>query len=288
MRVIFDCDNTMGLEACDFDDGLSLLYLLGSKNIDLLGITCSFGNSTQNAVYDNTCQLVNAWGLDTLKVVKGAISPDCRISEASHFLVEQAERYVGELHLLATGSLSNLLGAYHLDPLFFEKIASISLMGGITQDLLVGDKPMDELNFSVDPEAALTVLQKGKNVRIATAQSCLDSYFPEDEFWEYMDKSESPVAKVLPKLMKPWLDYGEKVWGLKGYINWDILAASQLVKPELFYHNTLLISPSLDSLHKGYLLAKGPKLEVSVPQIINQDEYRQHIYETILSAKLNL
>jgi inosine-uridine nucleoside N-ribohydrolase len=33
--VIFDCDNTMGLPNKDVDDGLTLMYLIGNKNIEL-------------------------------------------------------------------------------------------------------------------------------------------------------------------------------------------------------------------------------------------------------------
>jgi len=32
-KVIFDCDNTMGVRDCDVDDGLALVYLLGKENI---------------------------------------------------------------------------------------------------------------------------------------------------------------------------------------------------------------------------------------------------------------
>lgn len=32
-NIIFDCDNTMGINGCDVDDGLALLYLLGKEPI---------------------------------------------------------------------------------------------------------------------------------------------------------------------------------------------------------------------------------------------------------------
>ena len=52
--LILDCDNTMGVPGRDVDDGLALLYLLGSPQVELLAVTCSFGNSTQEVVYRNT------------------------------------------------------------------------------------------------------------------------------------------------------------------------------------------------------------------------------------------
>ena len=34
--VILDCDNTMGVPGCDVDDGLTLRYLLGCPEVELL------------------------------------------------------------------------------------------------------------------------------------------------------------------------------------------------------------------------------------------------------------
>ena len=38
-KIIYDCDNTFGLKNHDVDDGLTLFYLLGMPEIDLLGAT---------------------------------------------------------------------------------------------------------------------------------------------------------------------------------------------------------------------------------------------------------
>ena len=36
MKVIYDCDNTMGINYRDIDDGLTLLYLYKNPNVDIL------------------------------------------------------------------------------------------------------------------------------------------------------------------------------------------------------------------------------------------------------------
>ena len=42
-KVIFDCDNTMGIEGYPMDDALAFLYVLGNRDkVDLLGFTCTF------------------------------------------------------------------------------------------------------------------------------------------------------------------------------------------------------------------------------------------------------
>ena len=67
LRLIMDCDCTMGVPGCDVDDSLALLYVLDCPEAELLGVTCSFGNNTQDTVYRNTKRLLKEWG--------GRISP---------------------------------------------------------------------------------------------------------------------------------------------------------------------------------------------------------------------
>ena len=62
LRLIMDCDCTMGVPGCDVDDSLALLYVLDCPEAELLGVTCSFGNNTQDTVYRNTKRLLKDWG----------------------------------------------------------------------------------------------------------------------------------------------------------------------------------------------------------------------------------
>ena len=62
LRLIMDCDCTMGVPGCDVDDSLALLYVLDCPEAELLGVTCSFGNNTQDTVYRNTKRLLKEWG----------------------------------------------------------------------------------------------------------------------------------------------------------------------------------------------------------------------------------
>ena len=55
-KIIFDTDNTIGIEGRPMDDALALIYLLGFPfEAEILGITCNYGNGTVNEVY-NCCR----------------------------------------------------------------------------------------------------------------------------------------------------------------------------------------------------------------------------------------
>lgn len=285
--LIYDCDNTMGLPGRDVDDGLTLLYLLGCPEVALLGVTCAFGNDAQEAVYRNTRGLLQAWGREDIPVLRGAEGPGDRASPAAAFLAEEARRREGALAVLATGALSNLLGAEEADPGFFGRVGTFALMGGVTGPLVVGDRPMAELNFSCDPQAALAVLSRGRDVAVATAQSCLDAYCPMEECAARLAESASPAAAFLRQALPGWSRENLRQRKLHGFVNWDTVAAALLVHPELFAPGESVITPSAASLAHGELMGDGPALAVRLPRILDPVAYRRHMYDTILSASIH-
>ena len=285
--VILDCDNTMGLPGCDVDDGLALLYLLGSPGVRLLGVTCSYGNSTQEAVYHNTLRLLDQLGRRDIPVYRGSQGPGQLPSPAADFLSAAAREHSGELRLLVTGSTTNLLGALALDGGFLDRLHTISLMGGITEPLLVGGKPMAELNLSIDARASLEILRRAHHIRIATAQNCLSSFFPQSDLTALAENG-SPVGAYLAEALADWYAYNAEHWNLDGIVNWDVMAAAQLVCPELFDLNDTSITPTPESMAWGMLLGDGPAIPVQLPVIRDPEQYRRRVWETCLAARIHI
>mgnify|MGYP000839380351 CR=1 FL=1 len=85
-KIIHDCDCTFGINGCDVDDGLALLYLLGDPEAEVLGVTTTYGNNTLEKVYENTKKFVKKIGHDELRVYKGGATSGETESEAAHYL----------------------------------------------------------------------------------------------------------------------------------------------------------------------------------------------------------
>ena len=285
--LIFDCDNTMGVPSCDVDDGLTLLYLLGLRSVELLGITCSYGNNTQETVYRNTLRLLKDWGREDIPVFRGADGAADRSSPAADFLAAMARKYEGKLCIVATGAMTNLLGAEEADSGFFERVKAFSLMGGITEPLLVGGVPMKELNFSCDPKAAFAVLRQGEKVKIATAQNSLHSYFPKESCLAAL-RGGGALGAYLEKHISYWFDVYETNWNLSGFVNWDVMAAVQLLHPEFVEDVVAEIGPTEASLCEGMLVDEGERICVCLPEILEAEAYFRHVYEVWFSAKVYL
>jgi inosine-uridine nucleoside N-ribohydrolase len=137
--LVYDCDNTMGIPGRDIDDGLALLYLLGRTDVHLEAITTTFGNGSVEEVFRSTERLLEDIHVE-IPLFMGAASPSQRVSEASRFLAGLVTDRPGQVSLLATGALTNLAGAWELEPRFFEHLREVVIMGGLTEPSLFSDE----------------------------------------------------------------------------------------------------------------------------------------------------
>ena len=286
-NVIFDCDNTYGVPDCDVDDGLTLIYLLGNKDVNLLGVTTTYGNNKVKVVYPNTIKMVKELNAEGLPVIKGGRDPQDLDNEASDYLVKMANEYEGQLSILATGSLTNLYGAYLKDNSFFEKVKEIVLMGGITEPLIFAKRQMDELNFSCDPVATYTVLTKGKNVSVITGNNCLKVLVTREDYDRELNDYNNPIVPYIKDKVDYWFDYNLEKFGINGTYNWDVTAATYLMKPEFFKDDIYKMNLSVNDLKRGYLYIddKGETI-INLPMIDNEELYNKNIYDTWKSVKI--
>ncbi|WP_085522920.1 nucleoside hydrolase [Tuberibacillus sp. Marseille-P3662] len=269
-KVMFDCDNTMGVQDKDIDDGLALLYLLGREDIELIGVTTTFGNSHIDIVHQVTQHMFDMVGLSDVPLLKGAGNSGDSQREAAHFLAEAAAKSPGEITLLATGALTNLYQAYKIDPHFFTHLKQVVLMGGITAPLVINGDRLEELNVSCDPEATSQVLQSDVEVTAVTGNLCLQAFFGVKER-EWLEHQQGDVYSYILKNIVPWMQYMQKRFNLKGFFNWDTTAAVYVTHPELFADHHLRVVSTIEDLKRGYLRPgelDGNSKTVNVPRAI--------------------
>ncbi len=280
-KIIFDCDNTFGVRNCDVDDGLALLYLLGDPDAQLYGITTTYGNSRLDVVYETTREMIKDLGRADIPVKRGAASKSERASEAAVYLAEMAAKYPGEISVLATGSLTNMEGAYETDSQFFANIKEIVLMGGITKPLIFEKKQMDELNFSCDPEASCRVLTEGRNVSVITGNNCLKVLFTKEEYRRRLFAGSSPTGAYIREKTDDWFHYNEEDYGIKGFYNWDVTAAVYLMHPELFHDCWRNFTVRAADLQTGLLREdRQGRSSLNLPEIMEEETFKENIYST--------
>ncbi|MGB9592528.1 MAG: nucleoside hydrolase [Anaerolineae bacterium] len=249
VRVILDCDNTMGKPYREVDDGLTLLFLLGRPDVEILGITTTFGNGNIEEVHGLTAQLLEKVGRPDIPLFRGSGSRGQAPTEAAHFLAETCARYPGEVHLLAIGPLGNLHAASQVAPNFFGNVKQICCMGGYLRPLRLGWRKVPELNLSADPEAAHAVLNSGCAITLMNAHTCMQAAFG----WGDLLRVRH-WGRDTRRALRQWLVGHALACGLGHFYLWDLLPAVYIVHPDLFDDNPVHVASTVADLETGAIV----------------------------------
>lgn len=235
-KVILDTDI-----GTDVDDALALAVLLGSTNVDLLGITTVYGDThLRSTIAMHICELVKR-KVDTYvgesQTISGraiqmtgsegknyknlaTFTPESK--SAVEYLVETINLNPQLVEIIAIGPLTNIARAIESSPDFVNNVKRIWIMGGdFTQSKV-------EHNFKCDTTAAKIVLES------QTPLSILD--LPNSQK-TIIRMPEIDCIKDVPNL-GPLLYLEIMSWIQPRKQNWTIphdpIAALAMIAPEYF------------------------------------------------------
>lgn len=273
-KLILDMDTGI-------DDAMAIAYALGSKKAELIGITCSFGNVTNETAVRNTLDLLSLFGAPDVPVCRGADRPvgtdsftvsdacldihgpngiggvilphcgePCDIP-AADFILEAAEKYGKDLIVVPTGTLTNLAAAMEKDIDTVRKIGRIVFMGGALT--VAGNvSPYAEANIWNDPAAAKTVLESGIPVTMVGLDVTLKCLLPREtaEVWAQF----GPAGKALSEMVCYYIDHelGAKYSALH-----DPLAVGIALDPDLAETHPFAMTAITEGEAAGRTLARS-------------------------------
>ena len=296
-KVIYDCDNTMGLDNRDIDDGLALAYLVENKDVELLGVCTTYANDSLEYVHKQTLELVEDLGIN-LNVYKGRgkfemndytgfgykrfeDDGNFESNEAAKFIVEMANKYPNEIDLLATGSMQNLYDAYMIDNEIGEKLNSVVLMGGITGDLYFGDKIMKELNFSVCPKGAEVAIEKYKNVSILTGNRCMDVEFGFSDLERVKFLGSNIKNEFIINKIEKWMREFKEKYNYDSIVLWDVIAAIYLMNPDMFRDDFMSVVSTEEDLFEGRLVEGISAARINIPVVLDDKKVNDEMIKVV-------
>lgn len=175
-RLILDTDI-----GTDVDDCLALAVLLGSSEIELIGVTTVYGDVMLRArMIGRLLELAGRpdipvmlgvgetlrggrdiyWpgheGVGLLEDADPAWRPDDR--HGVDFIIDTVMASPGDVHLLAIGPLTNVALAVRREPRLLGALEGLTIMGGAARGPARFQLPYAEHNIRCDPEAAAVVL----------------------------------------------------------------------------------------------------------------------------------
>lgn len=241
------------------DDAMAIFTAIAHPQIELLGLTTTYGNVSVEQATTNALKLVEMAGVD-VPVAKGVATPwfkplapfpdfvhgvdgfgnlnleapktKALDQSAAQFIVDQVNRYPGEISLVAIGPLGNLATALHLDPQLPSKVKQVVIMGGvIATDGNVS--PVAEANILSDPHAADRVFAAPWKLVMVGLDVTHQIMVPRSLFDDIAENNPK-VGKFMRDSAKFYIDFYSQVRDIDGCYGHDVSAVIYVVQPELF------------------------------------------------------
>ena len=258
IKVIIDADPAIGLRFKDVDDGLMLLVALNSPELEILGITTTYGNTSEEVAYEKTLELLELAGRSEVPVFRGAArsDPEGMVTEASRFITETARAYPNEVTLLAVGPLTNVATAFLSDPLGTRRLKEIVSMGGnVSAANVAASQCWTDLNYGSNREAAGVVLDSLDHLTIVSIQLSERFYISRTRYNRLI--TETHHSDYLAEKTRFWYWLHQRT-----FVVWDLVALACLIHPEWFLKNEV-------SVNYVSSVAGSPRIVVEPPGVSN-------------------
>ena len=254
-KIILDLDTGI-------DDALAIAYALGSPELDLIGITATYGNVLVEQSVRNSLAVLEILGRTDVPVFIGVshsrtadsftparISalvhggngigeveiPDARrVAErrsAVDFIIESVHRYGEDLIYIPTGASTNIVAAFEKDPTIKDVMGPIVMMGGaLTVEGNVNR--WTEANISQDPEAADLLFRSGIEVIMVGLDVTHQTLLTKAGTSTWRD-SGTEAGRFYADMTDYYIDFETRAVDIAGCALHDPLAVAVAVDPSL-------------------------------------------------------
>ena len=298
--IILDTDTTaFDWLTWDLEDDIAVLFALADDQLEIKGLTITFGNGTQEQTYRDALHLMSMTPFD-LPVLPGAdwSTRDIhRSTPASQFIIDTALAASEGITLIALGAMTNVAAALVQSPEIVDHINRILIMGGNLEPHWTRLSVL-EINFSAHPEATNVLFNTPVPKVLLPTETCIQTVFsraqldqvhahPETVISQFVDRMESyhRTWMFLHDIVYPPLLYPQKVSG--GFIPWDSITVAYAAHPEWFSQpqcyrvqmvNGTLQAEPCDELgdHRG---------KVTVPMSLDREGFDVELMEHVLSIQ---
>ena len=251
-KIIIDTDPGI-------DDAMAIFFAMASPELEILGLTTTFGNVSVDQPTFNALNLVEMVG-SSIPVARGVSVPMFQTPlpfpdfvhgvdgfgnvnlpapkgkaidlSAAEFIVKTVVENPNEVTLVAVGPLGNLAKALELEPRIAELTKKVVIMGGTI--LETGNvSPVAEANIYNDPHAADIVFSANWRVHMV-GLDVTHKVTMNDELQARVRDSNPDFGQFLYDAGRFYADFYKASRGADGCFVHDASAVAYAINPDLF------------------------------------------------------
>ena len=251
-KIIIDTDPGI-------DDAMAIFFALQAQELDVLGLTTTYGNVPVEIATQNALTLTEIAGVN-VPVAGGVAVPsqqDARpfpdfvhgadgfgdiqypasskqplAQSAAEFIIEQVRQYPGEVTIVALGPLGNLGKVLELDPEIANLVDEVVLMGGAA--LEYGNvSPVAEANIINEPHAADAVFTAPWQVTMV-GLDVTHQVLLENSVLERIKAKNPKLGTFLYDCAQFYINFYSNRFGFDGCYFHDASTIAYLLDPSIF------------------------------------------------------
>ncbi|QRG69093.1 nucleoside hydrolase [Brevibacillus choshinensis] len=249
-KVIIDVDTGI-------DDAMALSYAVHSPDLEVCGVTTTFGNISVEEATRNTLQVLELVKAGDIPVYQGASKPLVRelkekaklfhgenglgnielplpsgapqAMSAAAYIVSATEAHPHEITLVTVGSMTNLALAIMAAPQIVSLVKRVVVMGGAVT--VPGNRtPVAEANICADPEAASFVFQSGIPLTLVGLDVTMQTLLTREHLQQWRER-DTKVSRFFADMCEVYMDAYAKVGNVRGCGLHDPLAVGVVIDP---------------------------------------------------------
>lgn len=268
-KIIIDTDPGI-------DDAMAIFFAMASPELELLGLTTTFGNVSVDMATDNALRIVEMSGKD-IPVARGASAPWVQPLldfpdfvhghdgfgninlpppkgkpidvSAAQFIVNTVLANPHEVTLIAIGPLINLALALKIEPRIAQLVKKVVIMGGtITEPGNVS--PVAEANIYCDPHAADKVFTADWHVHMI-GLDVTHKVLMMDSLQARIREANKTCGEFLFQAGKFYANFYSNHRGAEGCYVHDASAVAYTINPDLFDTIDGVVRVATEGVAKG-------------------------------------
>lgn len=273
-KIIIDTDPGI-------DDAMAIFFAMSSPELELLGLTTTFGNVSVDMATANALRLIEMVGTK-IPVARGEAVPFVQPAmpypdfvhgadgfgnlylpepkgqpvelTAAEFIVKNVLDSPGEITLIALGPLGNLARALELEPRIARLVKKVVIMGGTV--LESGNvSPVAEANIYGDPHAADIVFSADWRVHMI-GLDVTHKVTLMDDLQQRIRDNNSVFGQFLYDAGRFYADFYQASRGVEGCYMHDASAIAYTIDPNLFEVVNGPIRVATEGFAKGQTILK--------------------------------
>jgi len=281
-KIIIDTDPGI-------DDAMAIFLAFNAPQLEVLALTTTFGNVSQELATKNALTLVDiaqvdvpvAAGVSTPLVIAPLPHPDfvhgkdgfgninwpssSRVADsrsAAQMIVDQVYAFPNQVTLVALGPLGNLAKALELDPSISELVEEVILMGGAHKE--AGNvTPVAEANIINDPHAADIVF--GANWKVTMiGLDVTHQVMMNNTLLDNIRRNDPKCGEFLYQCTQFYFNFYQASFGIEGCYVHDASTIVYAMDPSIFTGEAGVVRVSCEGVAIGQTIVVKPQQKFAV------------------------